>query len=478
VVTAITGEVDVGVVAEDPGGVVLDVLPYGAGWTAGIRPGQRVISISAATDPGGWAIETSDGSLQHRVSAGSANASLRLTAAASIVASLLVLFAIRDARNRRRRSELLAALAAVLAVAPFVVDNQPVTANVAVAAAGVAPAIWLARWHATGQAVRVALVGSALVVSVAWGFVRTLPSPEIQPLGDAWAFAVAAGTTAMLLFGIGMTRARAIQAIAALRLLDAAIAALAVFAAAAAYAIGASAVWAAAIALVPLIVYARSRRAIRGSLDRFLLAELRERAAIVATEAERARMAREIHDDPLQAIAGVIQQLEEPAPDTDSARDALRDVAARLRGVATELHPPILDDLGLVPAIEAAARGWADRIPIEVLIDDMTGYSPADRPSADVELAVFRITQETIANALKHSRGHQIWVQGNVAAAAVTLAIIDDGVGFSPARAAEAVRAGHLGISSMQQRATAIGASVEISNRPAGGTTVSIRWPA
>ncbi|MHB8958171.1 MAG: sensor histidine kinase, partial [Candidatus Limnocylindrales bacterium] len=384
-VTAVTGEVEVGVVAQDPGGVVLDVVPDGAGWAAGIRPGQRVVSLAPATDPSGWAIQTDDGTSLHRVSATSADAALRPTAGASLVACLLVLLAIRDSRSRSRRTELLTALALVLAVAPFLVATQPVATGAAVAGAGVAPVVWLARWRPLRRATRYAMVGSAVVISLAWGVARTQPVPELRLVGDVWGLAVVAGTAAMLLVGSGVTAERALRAVAAVRLLDAAVVAVSVMAGAVAYAVGLPALWAGVVGLIPMLAYARSRQAIRGSLDRLLLAELRERAAIQATEAERARMAREIHDDPLQAIAGVIQKLEEPAPDTGSARDSLRAVAARLRGVATELHPPILDDLGLVPAIEAAARGSGDGPPVTVRIEDGTGYSRAERPPADVE---------------------------------------------------------------------------------------------
>ncbi|MFN8628841.1 MAG: ATP-binding protein [Chloroflexota bacterium] len=282
----------------------------------------------------------------------------------------------------------------------------------------------------------------------------------------------------MLLLGTGMTAARAVRALAAIRFLDAVVVVLAAMAASIAYAAGLPIVWAAAVVLVPLAIYARSRQAIRGSLDRLLLAEMRERAAMRATEAERARMAREIHDDPLQAIAGVIRFLDQPAPDADSARDALREVAARPQGVATELHLPVLDDLGLVPAIEAAARGSDSAVPIEVRIEDRTGYSAYERPPADVELGLFRMVQESLANAVRHSRAQSITVSGDVGADAVRLTVADDGTGIPRARAEAALREGHLGISSIRQRAAGIDAAVDIDSREGGGTRVRIRWPA
>jgi signal transduction histidine kinase len=189
-------------------------------------------------------------------------------------------------------------------------------------------------------------------------------------------------------------------------------------------------------------------------------------------------MARELHDDPLQAIAGVIQRLEQPAPDTEAARESLRDVAARLRGVATELHPPVLDDLGLVPAIESAARAAGEFIRVDVRVEDQTGYSVAERPPSDVEVAVFRIVQEAIANAVKHSQAKRITVSGRVAAREVALVVVDDGVGFSVTRANEAVREGHFGMTSMSQRAGSIGAAFDVARPAIGGTSISIRWSA
>lgn len=474
--TAISGEVEVGIVAEDPGGTVLDVVPGGAGWAAGIRPGQRVLSLTAATDPGGWAIQTDDGTSPHRISAIGADATLRLTAGASLLACVLLLFAVRDVRSRSRRSQLLTALAAVLAVAPFLVVNQPFATNAAVAAAGVAPAAWLARWRASRSWIRGALVGSAIVVSLVVGLTRTQTVLELRTLGDLWGLAVVVGTAAMLITSSDATAERTLRAIAAVPFLDAAFVTLSLAAGALSFAAGLSPAWVLVTSVVPLLAYARSRQAIRGSLDRLLLAELRERAAIQATEAERARMAREIHDDPLQAIAGVIQQLEEPSPDAGSARDSLREVAARLRGVATELHPPILDDLGLVPAIEAAARGASSERLVDVRIEDLTGYARSDRPPAEVELAVFRIAQEAITNALKHARSRRVWVEGRVAARAVELSVLDDGIGIPSGRAEEALRGGHLGIASMRQRAVAVGGTVDITGLPGGGTAVRVRW--
>jgi signal transduction histidine kinase len=228
--------------------------------------------------------------------------------------------------------------------------------------------------------------------------------------------------------------------------------------------------------VLPLAAYARARNALGRLADRLILAEFREREALRATEEERARISREIHDEPLQTIAGVIAQLEDPESDRAVARQSLRAVAEQLRDLATELHPPVLDDLGLAPAIEFVARG-APRT-VEVDIANHAGYGRAERPPVDVELAVYRIAAEAITNATRHAQAAHVSVAGSVACHAVEITIADDGCGISAARIEEAQRDGHLGITTMRRRALAIDGDLAIASPSDGGTEVTVRWTA
>jgi len=471
------GSVDPGVTGEGAGGVVLDVTPGGLAWEIGIRPGQQVVELRRAEEPGGWTLETIDATGRgFGISAQAVEIPVRLTIPLAIAAVLVAIGSITSVRRGARRAELLAGVSLVLAGVPFGVAPASVGGSVALLLAALGPPVWLARWRfhsATRALVSVAGFGALSVAILAARLALPLQTTAVV---QVWAVLVAVLAVGMVGAGIGVTRGRAVHALESVRVLDVTVAAAAGLAAVGLAAAGVNPIAIVAIVGLPLLGYGRARSAISGLLDRALLSELREREGIRATEEERARVSREIHDDPLQAIAGVIQQLEDPQPDAAAARDSLRSVAARLRSVATELHPPVLDDLGLVPAMEAGAR-QITKLTVVQQIDNRTGYTRAERPPADVELAVYRIVQEAILNAERHSGGREVTVSGVVATNRIALDIVDDGRGASAAEMEAAVRAGHLGVSSMRRRASAVGAHFEIGAADTGGTRVSLRWP-
>ena len=474
---ALTGSPDPGVTAGEVGGVVVDVTPGGLAWEDGIRPGQQVVEMRRAEDPGGWALETIDATgNRFGISAQSIEMPLRATIPLAVAAVLVAIGAITTVRRSARRAELLAAFSILLAGPPFGIAPASVGGSVALLLAALGPPVWLARWRFPTSKRAVASVAGFGAVSVAILAARLSPSWQVAAVVQAWAVLVAMLAVLTVGAGIGVTRGRLVHALESVRVLDVTIAAAAGFAAVGLAAAGVNPAVIVVIVGLPLLGYGRARTAISGLLDRALLSELREREGIRATEEERARVSREIHDDPLQAIAGVIQQLEDPQPDATAARNSLRSVAARLRGVATELHPPVLDDLGLVPAMEAGAR-QITKLSVVQRIDNQTGYTTAERPPPDVELAVYRIVQEATLNAERHSGGREVIVSGVVAADRIALDVVDDGRGASEADMDAAMRAGHLGISSMRRRAAAVGARFEIGTGGAGGTRVTLRWP-
>lgn len=284
-------------------------------------------------------------------------------------------------------------------------------------------------------------------------------------------------TSAALLAVVGsrMTVRRLKSAIATVKLVDVLVLAGSLVLAIALAALGVSPMLAIAAVALPLVLLVGTRRQVADGLDRVLLAELREREAIRATEEERARVSREIHDDPLQEIAGVIRGLESTDPDPAAATASLRDVAARLRSVATELHPPVLDDLGLAPAIEGSAR-QATGPTVDVEITNHAGYGQGQRPPPDIELAAFRIVQEAITNASRHADASHIRVSGEVARDTIEIAVADDGRGLDDDDVEAAQRAGHMGIASMRGRAAATGGELLIRRTDGGGTVVAYRW--
>ncbi len=140
--------------------------------------------------------------------------------------------------------------------------------------------------------------------------------------------------------------------------------------------------------------------------------------------------------------------------------------------------PPVLDDLGLVPALEAAVREAAGAMEVRMEVANETGYTRSERPPSEVELAIYRIVQEASTNAVRHSGGESVVVKGIVGRTRIELDVVDDGVGIEDVRVEAAMRAGHLGVASMRRRAEAIDAQFEHARWDPRGTRVSVRWSA
>jgi signal transduction histidine kinase len=192
--------------------------------------------------------------------------------------------------------------------------------------------------------------------------------------------------------------------------------------------------------------------------------------AVAAVESERARLAADLHDDALQELSALVRRLD-AAGDKDNAELA-RGVAERLRAITSDLRLPLLDDLGAGPALEwlvGRVRPLADG---EVVLE----RSDSERPPSNVELAVFRVAQEALANAVKHG-ATPITVRYRVAEdGGVSLSVDDAGPGIEPDAAEKALQAGHLGMANMQQRAQQIGALLDVRRWPTGGTHVRLEW--
>ena len=127
-------------------------------------------------------------------------------------------------------------------------------------------------------------------------------------------------------------------------------------------------------------------------------AQLQRDLVVAATEAERARLAADIHDDALQELTLLVRRLE-AAGDTEGAELA-RTVADRLRAICGDLRLPILDDLGVGPALDWLVLRIERLAGGEVRLERTDGT----RPPPDVELAIFRVAQEALANAVKHGQ--------------------------------------------------------------------------
>ncbi|MEW5991266.1 MAG: ATP-binding protein [Chloroflexota bacterium] len=204
-----------------------------------------------------------------------------------------------------------------------------------------------------------------------------------------------------------------------------------------------------------------ARLATRATLQRDLV--------VAATEAERARVAADIHDDALQELTLLVRRLE-TAGDEEGAGMA-RTVSDRLRAICGALRLPILDDLGVGPALD-----WLV-LRIERLAGGEVRLEKADgtRPPPDVELAIFRVAQEALGNAVKHGKP-PIVVRYHATEAGASLSVDDAGPGIEPDAPARAEQEGRFGLLNMQQRAEGIGAILDVRRWPGGGTHVALEW--
>jgi two-component system, NarL family, sensor histidine kinase UhpB len=214
-------------------------------------------------------------------------------------------------------------------------------------------------------------------------------------------------------------------------------------------------------------------------LDR-LETERRESAyrALTAEEAERRRVAVELHDEIGQELTALMLELDRiarRAPD-ELAEDLARATAATkatlesVRGVARRLRPEVLDELGLVPAL----RNLCDRFHAPdgvVLHRALAPELPA--LSDDAELVIYRVAQESITNVVRHADARHAYVDLHADARDVCLTVRDDGVGLDAARAAASAG----GIRGMRERALLIGARLEIGAPEEGGTIVRLSVP-
>jgi two-component system, NarL family, sensor histidine kinase UhpB len=198
--------------------------------------------------------------------------------------------------------------------------------------------------------------------------------------------------------------------------------------------------------------------------------------ALRAEEEERKRISRELHDDTAQTLASLLIRLRlaRAAPDTirdrvlEELREELVEAIERVRRFARGLRPPALEELGLVPALESHVRGLAESVGITIRME----AAPVEGAlSPQTELVLYRIAQEALSNAIRHSQASSIVVRLERNEASVTVVVKDDGVGFSLQRVT-AEEAGGLGLFGMQERAAYVGGQVEIDSAPGRGTTV------
>jgi len=205
---------------------------------------------------------------------------------------------------------------------------------------------------------------------------------------------------------------------------------------------------------------------------------------VEAQEAERSRLAREVHDGPAQALSNAIFQVEvvQRLLDRDEklAREELRqlrDVLTReLKGVRaylSQLRPPLLADLGLTGAIAEAAKQIETALNVPVGVDLEEGV---DALPETVEIVALRVVQEALQNARKHAQPSRIRIRMARDESGWTVEVRDDGRGFDAEDSAVSGRR-HFGLQFMRERAELIGARFEVRSSPNLGTAVRMTIP-
>lgn len=220
------------------------------------------------------------------------------------------------------------------------------------------------------------------------------------------------------------------------------------------------------------------RASVAVELSRLVARDALQRV-VTAQEAERRRLARELHDETGQALTSILLGLrgvEEAETDeqrraaVDGVRELVRATLQDVRQLAVELRPTALDDFGLVPALQRLTHTFSESTGIQV---DLESAMPAERLPADTETALYRILQEALTNVVKHARASRVSILLARKPSSVTVVIEDDGVGFDVASA----RPDGLGLVGMRERVALLGGRLAIESTPGAGTTCLAEVP-
>ncbi len=202
-----------------------------------------------------------------------------------------------------------------------------------------------------------------------------------------------------------------------------------------------------------------------------------------ATEDERRRWARELHDETLQGLGALRLSLAATrrATDPDAWRAALDDAVAQLdteianvRGIISDVRPAALDELGTGAAVEALADRFRSRgidVTLRVDLDYEAGRAEI-RHDDELETALYRITQEAMTNALKHSGAESLSIEIMEADGHIDIRVRDEGRGYDPSE-----HTGGFGMLGMRERVELLGGRLTVDTAPGAGTTVSARLP-
>ena len=203
------------------------------------------------------------------------------------------------------------------------------------------------------------------------------------------------------------------------------------------------------------------------------------RRSIEASEAERTRWARELHDDTLQQLAGLRMLLsgarrsgdgERMSDAIEQALEQITTAVGDLRSLITELRPAALDELGITPALESLVARFAHQTDLEVKLD-VTFEEPRFAP--EIESTVYRLVQEALTNIAKHARAANVSVRLRDGDGDIDLTVRDDGAGFDPQH-----QSSGFGLIGMRERLALVNGTLHVESSPGAGTVLRASIPA
>jgi signal transduction histidine kinase len=208
---------------------------------------------------------------------------------------------------------------------------------------------------------------------------------------------------------------------------------------------------------------------------------------ITAQESERQRLARELHDEAGQALTSLkfslrtLEQqtnLEKTHTQLQELRDMVGQIQESLHDLAVEIHPPALDELGLIAALDQFINRFAQIVEIKVEFQLMGLDIYSERLHPEVEVTIYRLIQEAMTNVARHAMASQVSVLLEHQGDQIVIIVEDDGIGFNASEIShqESFRE-HLGLHSMQERTDLLGGLFTIESRPEEGTTIFARLP-
>lgn len=207
------------------------------------------------------------------------------------------------------------------------------------------------------------------------------------------------------------------------------------------------------------------------------LAHTRQRLvtqAMHSVERERTRLAHALHDSPVQNLIAARHDLRraERTGDQESflrLREALDVTIAELRREIFDLHPHVLDHVGLEAALEQVARRQSGEARVQVTVD-----AGAEIPHQEM---LFALGRELLGNAMKHARANEIRLHVSRGAETVRLEVADDGRGIAPGRMRQALLEGHIGLAAVGERVAAMSGALKVITAPGDGTRVTVTLP-